>query len=236
MAFRSRWWPRWWWRRELCSSSGRAIWGPSPSLWRREPISAPRSLKGRRTSVQGSCWLFGASLLIEAGVLVAAGPQGAPAAARRGRPASGAGRGRRDGRDLRRAGPRDAAGERRGARAGQGRRAGDPVVAGLGGGRRQVAGHRRRAVGRRRGAADRRDAALRAPLVDPGHGRGGRLRRGDHLRLADRARPAVQQVHGALAGPHALGRPRAGPAGEGRRGQGLRGRRLAPHDAPPTPT
>ena len=33
-----------------------------------------------------------------------------------------------------------------------------------------------------------------------------------------------------IAGPRALGRPRAGPAGEGQRRQGLRGRRLAPHD------
>ena len=70
MAFRSRWWPPSWWRREPCFSSDPAISGPRRCQWSREPISARPSLKRPRTSAAASWWLFGARLLIELGVLV----------------------------------------------------------------------------------------------------------------------------------------------------------------------
>ena len=70
MACRSPWSPRWWWPRWPCSCCDPAISGPLRFRWRREPISVRTSSKRPSDFRTGQLWLYGATLLIEGGVLM----------------------------------------------------------------------------------------------------------------------------------------------------------------------
>ena len=236
MACRSLWSPRWSWPRRPCSILRPRDLGPAPLPVEARAYFSQDQLEKAETFRTGQLWLYGATLLIEGGVLIlfvrrppraAAGRRAAPSGAgRRGRRRGAVGRGR----------ARLAAGERDRAGAGPGRRPGDPGLAGVGRRRRQVAGDRRAVRRRRRRAADRRHAPLRPPLVDTRGGRRGRVRGDHHLRRAGRPRPALQHLQAPAGRPDALRRAHARPPR--RASTSARSTRSTPRAAraPPTPT
>ena len=149
------------------------------------------------------------------------GPFRRPLARRRG--------GRR--RALRRAHRRAAARWRRSRASARSTSACDAVLGRVGRRPRQV---RRRSARSSRGAGAALLLALmrRFPraLVAARRRGGGRGRRGLPVRRPGRARPDLQPLHAAAAGPDPQRRARAGPPGGGEGRPGLRGRRLPPHD------
>ena len=205
--------------------------GPAPLPVEARAYFSQDQLEKAEAFRTGQLWLYGAQLADRGRRADPARAAPARAAAARGAAPAGAGRRGRRGRALSVAVglaplPVSAIAQERARDVGlvtQGWRgwAGDVAKS-------QAIGARLRR-GRRR-AADRRHAPLRPPLVDPGRGRGGRVRRGHHLRRARRPRPALQHVQAAAGRPDALRRPRARQARRGRRRPGLRGRRLAPHE------